>query len=117
MNIQDLLKAEIGGYEKRTWTGELGGQKVTFCSKPLNSADITAVCRKYPDFMTQPQPAAMAYIIARKATDGEGNKLFPDGNDRLLRELHVAIIGDMFSSLFGDDFDEDEITVEAKEKN
>jgi hypothetical protein len=117
MDLAQLLKDEVGGYEKRSWTGSLGGTEVTLYATPLTPADFDKVLRKFPTFMTQTQPAGMALLIASKVTDEDGNRLLQDGQDILFRRLDVTVVGDIFGSLFGADLDEDALDVEAIEGN
>lgn len=117
MDLAQLIKDEIGSYEKRSWTGSLGGQEVTLYATPLTPLDFDKVLRKFPNFMTQTQPAGMALLIASKVMDEDGTLLLKPGQDVLFRSMDVTVVGDIFGSLFGADLDEDALDVEAIEGN
>jgi hypothetical protein len=112
MNIDSLVQGEANSYELRQWTGQLGPadgkEEVTLYSRPLSPADVAAVRRKFPDFMTQPEPAAMVDIICRKAVDEDENKVFILSKHGVhMRNWKASLIAEIFSALFADDFDED----------
>lgn len=104
----DALKTEVGSYGDREWEGKIGETELKLFAQPLSPADVEKVRRKYPDFMSQPEPAAMVNIICDKAKDEEGNKAFAVALDGpLMKRMKVSAIGEIFQALFGDDFDDD----------
>lgn len=117
MDFAQLIKEEVSTYEHRTWEGELAGQEVKIHSKPLTPRDFDLVLRKFPDFMTQTQPAGMCLLIARKAEDENGQRLLQNGQEVLLQRLDVRVVGEMFGSLFGADMEDDVHDIEDMEKN
>jgi hypothetical protein len=107
VDLNALLKAEIGSYDNNEWTGEIGGTEVTLYARPLTPKDVQMVRKKFPDFMEAPEPAAMVNIICSKALDENDNKAFIIGKDGpLLNNIKVSKIGEIFAGLFGDQFDD-----------
>lgn len=108
MDIEAALKAELASYDHTEWSGEIGGQPITLCAKPLSSADITAVRRKHPDFTTQPTPSGMIMLIMRKSVDGDGNRVFTPKHGPLFERLKTTVVTDIFNDLFGSQFEDDD---------
>jgi hypothetical protein len=117
MNVLELMEQEIGEYETREWTGQIASTEVTMRAKPLTPADFTRVSRKYPNFMTNPEPAGMAYIIALKALKSDGGRMFGSGAEAVIGKMDINKVGDIFSALFGQDFDDDSADLETIEGN
>ena len=111
MDMKSLLLAEVNNYPIRKWQGTIGGQDIELFSNPLTPADVEFVRRKYPEFTTQPEPSAMVNIICRKAYKDESltMKAFNINIEGKIMKEKVKndLIGDIFSSLFGDDFEDD----------
>jgi hypothetical protein len=116
-NADLALKTEVGSYPDREWSGEIGTQEVTLYAKPLNPADVKRVRRNYPDFMTQPEPAAMVDMICDKVHDGNGKRVFVKSKHApIFEQMRIEKVGDIFGALFGQDFD-DPISIEDTVKN
>ena len=118
MDIGELLKAESGSYDNGEWTGLIGGEEVTLYARPLSPADETRITKKFPNFMQNPGTAGMAYAIALKAVDEEGNRVFSPGKHlTLLNRLKMELIADIFGGLFGDQVEEYNDDGETAKKN
>lgn len=109
--LADALRKEIKSYESRKWTGKIGGDEFTLYAKPLSPADVEKVRKKYPEFTTQPEPAAMVNVTCDKAyltEDCTGPKAMSVNIEgKFLKQAKVELIGDIFGALFGEDFDDD----------
>lgn len=105
MDIEGALRSEIGGYEKSSWTGEIGGMEVTLHATPITARDVERVRRKFGEAITT--PAAMAEMISIKATDEHGKQVFGPKLRPLLDRLRTTVIGGMFEGLFGDQLEEE----------
>jgi hypothetical protein len=117
-DFEKLLAEEVAGYGLSSWTGEIGGQTVTLYSKPLSPADTDAISKKHKDFVSSPNFGGMVDAIIRKAVDEDGNKLFNAKHRPLLLKMQVDKIGDIFSKLFGNQYeDDDEDGIEGMAKN
>lgn len=119
-DIKELLKTEIASYEPREWVGEIGGQEVKLYAKPLSPNDVEKVRRKYSEFTTQPEPAAMVNVICDKSyltADCTGPKAMSlNIEGKYLKMAKVELTGQIFQALFGDDFNDD-TDFEGKVKN
>ncbi len=117
-DMTDILKEEISSYELREWSGTLGGVETKLYSKPLSPFDVKIVRKKFPDFMSSPEPSAMVNIICRKALDKNDNKAFVlNKHAPLMERMKASIIAEIFSDLFGDDFEEGTFDEDGSEKN
>ena len=116
-DILGLIEQEVSEYETREWTGQIANTEVTMRAKPLTPADFTRVNRKYPNFMTNPEPAGMAYIIALKALKADGSRMFGSGAEAAIGRMDVNKVGEIFSSLFGQDFEDDAADLDTIEGN
>jgi len=108
MDVEALLKSELSSYEATSWTGGIGGTEITLYAKPLTSKDISSVRRNFPDFMTSPSPAGMIHLIMSKASDADENRVFTPKHRPLLERLKTTLIGEIFTTLFADQLDEDD---------
>ncbi len=112
MNIDELLQAEVAqaNADLREWSGELGGQDVTIYSKPLCPRDFDYLKKKgHPDFTISPSVSGMVEMIAYKAQDENGAKMFkPNKHVPLLLRVSTKKIGEVFSGLFGDDMESED---------
>lgn len=104
MDIERILKAEVASYQSSEWTGVLGGEEITLYARPLSPADVKTIRRKFPEFTTQPEPAAMVEAILLKAKDEHGNTVFKPKHGAILNRCKTDVIGNIFEALFGDQF-------------
>lgn len=116
-DILELIQQEVSEYETREWKGKIAGTDIVMQAKPLTPADFTRVNKKYPNFMTNPEPAGMAYIIALKALKPDGNRMFGSGAEVVIGRMDINKVGDIFSALFGQDFEDDSVDLETVEGN
>jgi hypothetical protein len=112
IDLKELLKAEIAGYKTREWEGQIGGKTVKLYARPLSPADVEKVRRKYPEFTTQPEPAAMVNVVCDKAYKTPefttGSKAFSINiHGHLFKQAKVTLIAGIFQALFGEDFDDE----------
>lgn len=116
MDFDALLKAEVSGYEEKTWTGELGGTMVTLTAKPLTPADLQFVERKFKGFTSAPTPEGMVELIIRKARSNDAQAFIHGKHAALLNRVHMNKIGEIFGALFGDQVtsEEDDEKFEAR---
>lgn len=77
----------------------------------VTGQDIDRVSRKHKDFLSNPTIASMVELIIIKAEDEQGDKLFTIEDKKVLLNEPLALIAEIFSSVF------DAATVEEQEKN
>lgn len=110
-SLKDALMTEVSSYEARKWTGEIGGKEFTLYAMPLSPANVEKVRKKYPEFTTQPEPAAMVNVICEKSyfnPECEGPRAMNINIEgKYLKLAKVALTGDIFDALFGADFEDD----------
>ena len=106
VDFNALIQQEVQSQheDRGEWSGSLGGQDVTIYAKPLCAADHEYVAKRgHRDFLVNPTIAGMVEMLARKAEDENGNKIFKPNRDvPVLKRLGQDKIGDIFRSLFGD---------------
>lgn len=102
------LRAEVTGYDNTEWTGRLGGEEVTLFAKPATSADMERISNRHPGFLTQPSMGGMIDMIILKATDSDGESAFDKGDRIFLMRMSTDKIGEIFRTLFGKQFIEDD---------
>ena len=108
MDINALLKQEIQSYDRKSWTGLIGGEEVTIYADPLSPADEKQITRKFPNFMQSPGTAGMAYAIALKARKDDGERMFSMGKDLpILNKFKMGLIAEIFAGLFGEEVEPD----------
>ncbi len=106
IDVDDLLRQEIGGYKLSEWSGSLGGKSVTFYAKPISAADLEIIKRHEPDFLRVQTVSGMARLIVMKAVDANGSKVFQNKHLPMMKNLDIALVADMFNSLFQNQMDE-----------
>jgi hypothetical protein len=113
--LLQAIKTQNESVVRRTWEGVIGDTAFKINAKPITPKDMDIVNRKYPNFMTNGDIMGMCCLIALKAENDEGEKMFNHVLDTTrLATLDINMIGDMFQSLFDGDVD---VTIEETEKN
>lgn len=84
------------------WGDESGAFKL-YC-RPITCFDLDQLQKKHPNFLTNTTVGAMVDLIAMKALDESGNKLFTSAEDRIDlmgEETNVitAIANQMFAEI------------------
>lgn len=106
VDFSALIQQEVQSQneDRGEWSGSLGGQDVTIYAKPLCTADHDYVAKRgHRDFLVNPSLAGMVEMLARKAEDESGKKIFKPAKDvPVLKRLGQDKISDIFGSLFGD---------------
>lgn len=113
----NALKAEIGSYENTEWSGKLGGIDANLFAKPITSADISRISRKFPDFAQNPSPEGMVEMMILKCLDENDDKAFDVRDKNLLMNVGTNKLGEIFGALFGgqmDEYTEDDLETDIK---
>lgn len=103
LDMDKLLRTEIGSYERLSWTGEIGGQSITLHAKPITTADATRISKGGESNAVEGMVAA----IILKAEDEHGEKVFKPAHKALLRRMATTKITEIFGALFGAQLDEE----------
>lgn len=120
MDIHSLLKAELTkqNAEKRKWSGKIGDEDITLYSTPISPYDNKVVGQKHPGFESSPTASALVYLICHKATDENDKLVFNKARDaKVMERIPLSFTSEIAQALFGDDFDEGDLDIEALEKN
>jgi hypothetical protein len=105
LDINALLKAELGAKPKFEATITLGGVEITAYSGPITPSDMIAVEREYPGFEQNPTQGGLVELLIHKAVDENGKRIFAKGRDKpLLLLLPSTKITEIVQALFGDAF-------------
>lgn len=116
--FSDAVRNEISSYAGSTWTGELGGQKITLTATPITPKDMSVIRRAHPDFQTNPSLPGMLDLIILKARDDAGEAAFDLADKPFLMRMSATKVGEIFGGLFGSQFEaEDEQGFEDRKKN
>lgn len=102
------LKAELASITETTAEFEVNGRKVTLVAKPLTPADMTEITKRHRDFVSNPNMEGMIDLLIRKARiDGQSTKAFDAADKPFLMKLPTTKIGDLFTTLFGEQLEKD----------
>lgn len=118
--LKEALKAVNEDTERRSWKGKFPGSdtEVELFATAISPFDSKTVGRKFPGFELSPTSAAMVYMICHKATDANGKKFFAVVRDfPLMERLPSEFTAPIAEALFGDDFEDGDLSVENLTKN
>lgn len=122
MNIHAALTAHIQKQnEKRTrWEGEIGGQALEIFARPRCPADNDVLkANGVSNFLVDPSYVGMAVLIAHKAENAAGQRIFNLKRDLpLLKQVEDRKIDEIYAALFfGQDEAESEDAFEERVGN
>jgi hypothetical protein len=114
VDINALLRAEIGKKPKYEAVFTLGDVEITAYSGPITPSDMIAVEKEHPGFEQNPTQGGLVELLIHKAVDENGKRIFAKGRDKpLLLLLPSTKITEIVQALFGDAFRAAEITDES----
>jgi hypothetical protein len=115
MGIMDDVRAEARSYEYVSWTGEINGNEHTMFAKPIRPIDFKALARRFPELEAKPNSEGMVAMIAFKAQDENGKRMFTQKDEHDLMTLKTTTIHDIFLTLWGDFWSVEDLEDEHEE--